>query len=84
MARAPALCSNQKVEQRKPFIIAATAMSKTRLYIECPRCSMQYMVKDFSLTYSNGAYIEDSTDTPQSQVLICPCRPGERYKFKLK
>jgi hypothetical protein len=45
---------------------------------------MQYMVKEFSLTYSNGAYIEDSAETPHSQVLICPCRPGERYKFKLK
>jgi hypothetical protein len=59
-------------------------MSKTRLYVECPNCSMQYMVKDFSLTYSNGARIEDAVETPEWQVLICPCRPGERHKFKLK
>jgi hypothetical protein len=45
---------------------------------------MQYMVKDFSLTYSNGAYIEGEAETAEWQVLICPCRPGERYKFKLK
>jgi hypothetical protein len=45
---------------------------------------MQYMVKDFSLTYSNGAYIENAKEAPEWQELICPCRPGERYTFKLK
>ena len=36
---------------------------KTRLYIECPGCRMQYMVKEFALTYSNGARIEKIGDS---------------------
>jgi predicted Zn finger-like uncharacterized protein len=39
-------------------------MPRTRLYVECPSCHMQYMVKDFSLTYSNGAYIENRCRFP--------------------
>ena len=59
-------------------------MSKTRLYVECPSCLMQYMVKDFSLTYSNGAYIENIPDSSDWQRLVCPCRPKESFRFKLR
>lgn len=59
-------------------------MPKTRLYVECPKCHMQYLVKDFGLTYSNGAYIEDVRDSPECQLLFCPCRPQEPQKLKLK
>ena len=58
-------------------------MSKTRLYVECPSCLMQYMVKDFTLAYSNGAYIENTAD-PEWQRLVCPCRPKEAFRFKLR
>jgi hypothetical protein len=59
-------------------------MLKTRLYIECPNCHMQYLMKDFGLTYSNGAYIENVAGSPEWQCLICPCQPQSPYKFKLK
>jgi hypothetical protein len=59
-------------------------MLKTRLYVECPGCRMQYLIKDFGLTYSNGAYIEDIAGAPEWQRLLCPCRPYEPHKFKLK
>lgn len=59
-------------------------MPRTHLYVECPSCRMQYMVKDFSLTYSNGAYIENVAGSPEWQRLICPCQPRTPYKFKLK
>ncbi len=59
-------------------------MLKTRLYIECPHCRMHYLMKDFGLTYSNGAYIENIAGSLEWQRLICPCRPYEPYKFKLK
>ena len=59
-------------------------MPKTRLYIECPHCHMQYLVKDFALTYSNGAYIEDVAGAPEWQRLLCPCQPGIPHKFKLR
>lgn len=62
----------------------AKIMSKTRLYVECPSCHMQYLMKDFGLTYSNGAYIENVAGSAEWQQLICPCRPYEPYKFKLK
>ncbi len=45
---------------------------------------MQYLMKDFGLTYSNGAYIENVAGSPDWQRLICPCRRHEPYKFKLK
>lgn len=45
---------------------------------------MQYMLKDFGLTYSNGAYIENAPDSLELQQLICPCQPQSAYKFKLK
>jgi len=59
-------------------------MPKTRLYIECPNCHMQYMLKDFKLTYSNGAYIENLTDSTEWQHLVCPCRPKNPYQFKVR
>lgn len=59
-------------------------MLKTRLYVECPNCHMQYLLKDFGLTYSNGAYIENVAGSPGCQRLICPCRPHDPHKFKLK
>lgn len=59
-------------------------MSKTRLYVECPTCHMQYLVKDFDLAYTNGAYIENVAGSPEWQRLICPCQPRNPYKFKLK
>jgi hypothetical protein len=58
-------------------------MSTTRLYVECPGCGTQYLVKDGPLYYSTGAYIENVAGNPEWQRLICPCRPGEPYKFKL-
>ena len=58
-------------------------MPKTRLYVECPSCRMQYMVKDFSLTYSNGAYIENVAGAPEWQRLLCPCQLDSPHKFKL-
>jgi hypothetical protein len=58
-------------------------MLRTRLYVECPNCHMQYLKKDFGLTYSNGAYIENVAGSPDWQRLICPCRPHSPYKFKL-
>jgi len=45
---------------------------------------MQYLMKDFGLVYSNGAYIENVAGAPEWQRLICPCQPGNPYKFKLK
>jgi hypothetical protein len=62
----------------------AEPMSKTRLYVECPNCHMQYLMKDFGLTYSNGASIENVAGSPELQRLICPCQLGTPYKFKLK
>ena len=59
-------------------------MLKTRLYVECPYCHMQYLMKDFGLTYSNGAYIENVAGSPEWQRLICPCQPQNPHKFKLK
>jgi hypothetical protein len=59
-------------------------MSTTRLYVECPSCHMQYLMKDFGLTYSNGAYIENVAGSPDWQRLICPCRLHEPYKFQLR
>jgi hypothetical protein len=59
-------------------------MEKTRLYIECPNCHMQYLMKDWGLTYSNGAYIENVAGAPELQRLLCPCRPGNPHKFKLR
>jgi hypothetical protein len=44
--------------------IGESALSKTRLYVECPNCHMQYMVKDFELTCSNGAHIEARLGRP--------------------
>jgi hypothetical protein len=58
-------------------------MVKTRLYVECPHCYMQYLMKDRDLTYSNGAYIENVAGAPEWQRLLCPCRPGTPHKFKL-
>jgi hypothetical protein len=59
-------------------------MRKTCLYVECPNCHMQYLLKDFALTYSNGAYIEDVPGDPEWQRLICPCGRHQPHKFKLK
>jgi hypothetical protein len=59
-------------------------VSKTRLYVECPNCHTQYMVKDFHLTYSNGAYIENTAESAEWQKLVCPCRPKEPFRFKLR
>jgi hypothetical protein len=42
-------------------------MAKTRLYIECPNCHMQYLVNEIALTYSNGAYIERVAGAPEWQ-----------------
>jgi hypothetical protein len=58
-------------------------MSKTRLYIECPKCHTQYLVSGIALSYSNGAYIENVAGTPEWQRLVCPCSPENPYKFKL-
>jgi hypothetical protein len=58
-------------------------MSTTRLYVECPGCHTQYLVKDGPLKYSTGAYIENVAGSPEWQRLLCPCRPGDPYKFKL-
>jgi hypothetical protein len=59
-------------------------MLKTRLYVECPSCHMQYLMKDFGLVYSNGAYIENVAGSPEWQRLICPCQPTKPHRFKLK
>ncbi len=59
-------------------------MPRTHLYVECPSCRMQYMVKEFSLTYSNGAYIENVAGSPEWQRLFCPCQLRNPYKFKMK
>ena len=59
-------------------------MLKTRLYVECPACHIQYLMKDFGLTYSNGAYIENVAGSPEWQRLICPCQSQNPYKFKLR
>ena len=45
---------------------------------------MQYMMKDFGLTYSNGAYIENVTGESEWQRLVCPCQPKTPHRFKLK
>lgn len=58
-------------------------MAKTRLYVECPNCQMQYLIKDFELAYSNGARIDNVPETREWQKLLCPCRPGDPYKFKM-
>jgi hypothetical protein len=42
------------------------------------------MLKDFKLTYSNGAYIENVTDSTEGQRLVCPCRPKNPYQFKVR
>ncbi len=59
-------------------------MPKTRLYVDCPNCHMQYMMKDFSLTYSNGAYIENVVGESEWQKLVCPCQPKIPHRFKVK
>jgi len=59
-------------------------MSKTRLYIECPNCHTQYLLKDFKLTYGNGAYLENVSDSIEWQRLFCPCRPQDPYQFKVR
>jgi|SRR4051812_10161493 hypothetical protein len=33
-------------------------MPTTCLFVECPSCGLQYVLKKGKLTYSNGAYIE--------------------------
>ncbi len=58
-------------------------MSTTRLYVECPNCHTQYLIKKGALTYGNGAYIENVAGAPEWQRLLCPCQPGDSYKFKL-
>jgi hypothetical protein len=45
---------------------------------------MQYLMKEFGLTYSNGAYIETVAGSPELQRLICPCQSQSPYEFKLK
>jgi hypothetical protein len=45
---------------------------------------MQYLMKDFGLVYSNGAYIENVAGSPEWQRLICPCQPRSPYRFKLE
>lgn len=45
---------------------------------------MQYMVKEFGLTYSNGARIENVAGSDELQLLICPCQPKQPFTFKLK
>jgi hypothetical protein len=42
------------------------------------------MVKDFHLAYSNGAYIENTAESAEWQKLVCPCRPKEPFRFKLR
>ena len=70
---------------RRPVVgLRSITMLRTRLYVECPNCRMQYMMKDFSLIYSNGAYIENVAGSPEWQRLICPCQPQDPHKFKLK
>ena len=59
-------------------------MPKTRLYVDCPACHMQYMVKEIGLTYSNGARIESVAGSDEWQQLICPCQPKQPFTFKLK
>jgi hypothetical protein len=58
-------------------------MSKTRLYIECPNCHTQYLMKKGELTYSSGAYIENVAGVLDAQRLLCPCRPHTPYRFKM-
>lgn len=58
-------------------------MPTTRLFVECPNCGQQYLLKKGALTYSNGAYIERVAGAPEWQRLLCPCRPNKPYKFKL-
>ena len=57
-------------------------MPTTRLYVDCPNCHAQYLLKG-PRAYSNGAYIEKVAGAPEWQRLICPCRPREPYKFNL-
>ncbi len=58
-------------------------MPTTRLFVECPNCHTQYLMKDQTLSYSNGAHIENVPDDPEWQQLVCPCLPRSPYKFKL-
>ena len=58
-------------------------MSTTRLYVECRNCHTQYLIKKGALTYGNGAHIENVAGAPEWQRLLCPCQPGNPYKFKL-
>jgi len=41
-------------------------------------------VKEFALTYSNGARIENLAVSDEWQRLICPCQPKQAFAFKLK
>jgi hypothetical protein len=41
-------------------------------------------VKEFALTYSNGARIENFADSDEWQQLFCPCQPKQPFAFKLK
>ena len=58
-------------------------MATTRLFVECPNCHTQYLMKERPYNHSNGAYIENVAGAPEWQRLICPCRPRTPYKFKL-
>jgi hypothetical protein len=40
-------------------------------------------MKKGALAYSNRAYIENVAGAPEWQRLLCPCQPGNPYKFKL-
>jgi hypothetical protein len=58
-------------------------MPTTRLFIECPNCHTQYLIKDQTLRYSNGAHIQNVADAPEWQQFICPCRSDTPYRFKM-
>jgi hypothetical protein len=45
---------------------------------------MHYMVKEFALTYSNGARIENIDDSDEWQQLICPCQSKKPFKLRLR
>jgi hypothetical protein len=81
MVSGASTCSNNRAISLEWLL--PPIMLKTRLYVECPSCHMQYLRKDFGLTYSNGAYIENVAGCPDWQRLICPCQPENPYRFKL-
>src|SRR6266576_556019 len=58
-------------------------MPTTRLFVECPNCHAQYLIKGLR-TYSNGAIIENVAGTPATAYLSLPTRRTVQVQIERK